>query len=166
VTFTAAINVSGNPNKLQRKDKMEAKYEEVSEQRSWRCSSWFAGLTSFVFIVLQSACTAVLAISSLRLVIGLTSLAAASIIPRFIFSIHAARFRIPMMIVAVLGSMINLYVLWRLRSLRSRPAAQWRIQPISDKQRRSEIIQVALAVVTLMLIVVESLIHHRWHGSF
>jgi len=47
---------------------MEANYEEVSEQGAWRRSSWFAGLTSFVFIMLQSACTAVLAMSSLRLV--------------------------------------------------------------------------------------------------
>jgi cytochrome b subunit of formate dehydrogenase len=158
--------MSGDSRKVHREDKMEQYYEEVHERESWRRSSWFAGLTSFFFIMLQSACTAVLAISGLRLVIGLTSLAAASIIPRFIFSIHAARFRVPMMIVAVLGSLINLYVLWRLRSLRSRPAAQWRVKPVSYKQRRSEIFQVALAVVTLVLIVVESLIHHRWHGSF
>jgi cytochrome b subunit of formate dehydrogenase len=104
--------------------------------------------------------------SGLRLVIGVTSLVTASIIPGFIFSIHAARIRVPMMIVAVLGSLINLHVLWRLRTLRSRPAAQWRIQPVSDKQRRSERIQLVLAAITLVLIVVESLLHHHWHGSY
>ena len=145
---------------------METLYEEIHEQKSWSRSSWFAGLTSLVFILLQSACAAVLAVSGLRLVIGLTSLAAASIIPKFIFSLHAARYRIPMMIIAVLGSLINLYVLWRLKSLRSRPAAQWRLQPVSGKQRRSELLQTVIAVVTLVLIVVESLIHHHWHGSF
>lgn len=136
------------------------------EGRLWRRSSWFAGLTSFLFILLQSACAAVLAISGLRLVIGVTSLVTASIIPGFIFSMHAAKIRVPMMIVAVLGSLINLYVLWRLRTLRSRSAAQWRIQPVSDKQRRSERVQIVLAVITLALIVVESLLHHHWHGSY
>lgn len=140
---------------------------EVSDaQKSLRRSSWFAGLTSFVFILLQSACTAVLAVSGLRLIIGLTSLTAASIIPGFVVSMHTARIRVPMMIVAVVGSVINLYVIWRLRSLRSRPAAQWRVQPVSAKQRRSEALQILIAVVTLLLIVVESLLHHRWHGSF
>jgi cytochrome b subunit of formate dehydrogenase len=150
-------------------DLHEAKGEmetDFDEGRSWRRSSWLAGLTSFVFILLQSACTAVLALSGLRLVIGLTSLAAASIIPGFIFSIHAARIRVPMMIVAVVGSMINLYVLWRLRSLRSRPAAQWRVQPVSTKQQRSERIQITIAIITLLLIAMESLLHHRWHGSY
>jgi hypothetical protein len=145
---------------------MGTHFEEINEGRSWRRTSSVAGLTSFVFIVLQSACAAVLAVSGLRLVIGLTSLTAASIIPGFIFSIHTARIRIPMMMVAVLGSALNLYVLWRLRSLRMRPAAQWRVQPVSAKQQRSERIQSALAVATLLLIAMESLLHHHWHGSF
>jgi cytochrome b subunit of formate dehydrogenase len=145
---------------------METHLEESNDLRSLNRTSWFAGLTSLAFILLQSACAAVLAVSGLRLVIGLTSLAAASIIPGFIFSIHAARIRVPMMIVAVLGSAINLYVLWRLRSLRSRPAAQWRVKPVTARQQRSEWIQIALAVITLLLIALESLLHHHWHGSY
>jgi hypothetical protein len=97
---------------------MQTQIDGISEERNWRRASWFAGSTSFVFILLQSACAAVLAISGLRLVIGLASLTVASIVPGFIFSMHAARIRVPMMIVAVMGSVINLYVLWRIRSLR------------------------------------------------
>jgi hypothetical protein len=70
--------------------------------------SWLIGLTSFLFILLQSACTAVMAISGLRLLIGLGSLAAATFIPGFIFSIHTDKIRLPMMAVAVLGSVLNL----------------------------------------------------------
>jgi cytochrome b subunit of formate dehydrogenase len=145
---------------------METQIEKIIDERPWRHISWFAGLTSFAFILLQSACAAVLAVSGLRLAIGIASLTAASIVPGFIFSIHAARIRVPMMIVAVLGSVINLYVLWRIRSLRLRPEAQWRVQPVTVKQKRSERIQIALAVATLLLIAVESLIHHHWHGSY
>jgi hypothetical protein len=66
------------------------------------------GVISFVFILLQSACTAVMALSGVRLLIGVTYLAAASIIPGFIFTIHARWIRIPMMTFAVLGSVVNL----------------------------------------------------------
>jgi hypothetical protein len=76
--------------------------------KSQRQGSWLIGLTSFFFILLQSACTAVMAVSGLRLLIGLGSLAAASFIPGFIFSVHTDKIRIPMMAIAVLGSALNL----------------------------------------------------------
>jgi hypothetical protein len=106
-----------------------------------------------------------MAISGLRLLIGVTSLAA-SILPGFIFAIHAQRIRIPMLVVAVLGSVVNLYVLWRIWSLRSRPASQWRIQPVTPKQRRSERLQFVISILTLALVITESLFHHHLHGSF
>jgi cytochrome b subunit of formate dehydrogenase len=141
-------------------------YAESSAPGRKQKGSWLIGLASFGFILLQSACTAVMAISGLRLLIGLGSLAAASLIPGFILAIHADAIRIPMMIVAVMGSVINLYVVWRIRMLRSKPSAQWRMQPVSSKQRRSETLQIVLAVLTLLLVVVESSIHHHLHGSF
>ena len=129
-------------------------------------NSCLIGLTSFIFILLQSACTAVMAVSGLRLLIGLGSLAAASFIPGFILFIHADKIRIPMMTIAVLGSVLNLYVVWRIRSLRARPASQWRTKPVTTKQRRSETIQIALSIVTLLLVVAEILAHHVLHGSY
>jgi hypothetical protein len=121
-------------------------------------------LTSFIFIVLQSACTAVIAISGVRVAIGLSALAEAT------FGIHAPAhgfhrdvIRIPMMIAATAGSLINLYVVWRVRTLRARPASQWRMQPVSPKQRRSEVFQVALAIVTLVLVAAEWITHPMVH---
>lgn len=121
---------------------------------------------SFFFVLLQSACTAVTAISGLRLLIGLTSFTAASLVPGFIITIHTDRIRIPMLIVAVIGSVVNLYVLWRIRSLRSRPSSQWRVQAPTARQLRSETFQFILSVLTLVLVAVECAIHHRLHGSF
>ena len=128
--------------------------------------SWLIGLTSLIFILLQSVCTAVMAISGLRLLIGLGSLAAASFLPGFVFSFHSDKIRIPMMVFAVVGSTLNLYVVWRIRSLRARPASQWRAQPVTAKQRRSETIQIVLSILTLLLVVAETLTHHVLHGSF
>jgi hypothetical protein len=131
-----------------------------------RQGAWFVGLTSFLFILLQSACTAVMAVSGLRLMIGLGSLAAASFMPGFVFSIHTDRILIPMTVIAVLGSVLSLYVVWRIRSLRARPASQWRVRPVTAKQRRSETIQIMLSILTLLLVVAEILAHHVLVGSF
>jgi hypothetical protein len=68
-----------------------------------------------------------------------------------------------MMILATAGSLINLYVIWRIRSLRARPSSQWRVKSITPKQRRSEIFQVVLAIVTLALVAAEWIAHPMVH---
>jgi len=125
-------------------------------------SRWVA-LASLAFVLLQSVCTAVIAVSGFRLVLGLGSLAAAAWLPQAAIWLHADAIRIPMIIVAVLGSVINLYVVWRIRSLRARPSSRWRAQPVTQKETRSELIQIALAVLTLLLIVAEVYTHHIIH---
>ena len=127
--------------------------------------SWIIGASSLLFILLQSACTAVMAISGVRVLIGLGALAAAAGLHTPATGFHADAIRIPMMVLAVGGSILNLYVIWRIRSLRSRPSSQWRAQPISAKQRRSENIQIALAVVTLGLVAAEYVTHLIVHGA-
>lgn len=144
---------------------MDLDQPEASKLESGNRRSWIVAAGSLVFAILQSACTAVIAISGLRLLIGVTSLTAASLIPGFIIKIHTDRIRIPMLIVAVVGSVVNLYVLWRIRSLRSRPASQWRVQPVTAKELRSERVQLVLSVLTLVLVVVECVLHHHLHGS-
>ena len=129
--------------------------EEPTGKRTWLVSA-----TSFIFIVLQSACTAVIAISGVRVAIGLSALAEATIgIHAPAGGFHRDVIRIPMMIAATSGSLINLYVIWRIRTLRARPSSQWRLQPVTRKQRRSEFLQIALAVVTLVLVAAEWITH-------
>lgn len=122
-------------------------------------AQWIVSATSIFFVLLQSACTAVMAISGVRLVIGLGALAAASGLGRPAVGFHQDVIRIPMMVIAVLGSAINLYVIRRIRSLRSRPAAQWRVTPPTTRQIRLERLQIVLAVVTLLLVVAEGIAH-------
>jgi hypothetical protein len=126
--------------------------------------TWLVSMTSLVFIVLQSACTAVMAISGIRVAIGLSGLAAATVgIHAPASGWHRDAIRIPMMIAAVAGSLINLYVIWRIRALRARPSSQWRVQPATPKQRRSEFFQIALSIVTLILVAVEWITHPMIH---
>jgi hypothetical protein len=126
---------------------------------------WIAGITGFLFILLQSACTAVMAVSGVRVVIGLTALAAAGGLGRPAGGFHADAIRIPMMILAILGSVINLYVVWRIRSLRARSASQWRTVPATLKQKRSELLQTGLAVFTLLLVLAEWVTHRIVHNA-
>jgi hypothetical protein len=80
-------------------------------------------------------------------------------------SIHGEAIRIPMEIFAVAGSGINLYAIWRVRSLRARPSSQWRIAPVSADKRRAESIQIAIALVTLLLVAIEWAFHIYLHHS-
>ena len=133
---------------------------EKTEQRSWLIAA-----TSFAFILLQSACTAVMAISGVRVVIGLSALAAAAGLHRPASGFHQDAIRIPMMIVAVGGSLVNLYVIWRIRSLRARPASQWRMATVSRKQQRNENLQIALSIATLLLVAAEYATHLIVHNA-
>jgi ABC-type xylose transport system permease subunit len=123
----------------------------------------WAGVGSFLFILLQSACTAVMAISGFRVLIGLGALAAASGVYGPAKGFHQDAIRIPMIILALVGALANLYSVWRVRSLRARPAAQWRVQPVSRKKLLSEWVQVALAIVTLILVAAEWITHSMIH---
>ncbi len=126
--------------------------------------TWLVSMTSLLFIVLQSACTAVIAISGVRVAIGLSALGAATYgIHAPAHGFHRDAIRIPMMLAAVAGSVINLYVVWRIRTLRARPSSQWRVQAVSPKQRRSELFQIVLSIVALALVAAEWVTHPMVH---
>ncbi len=119
--------------------------------------------SSIVFALLQSACTAVIAISGLRVAIGLSALAAAAGIHAPAHGFHQDAIRIPMMALALAGALLNLFVLWRVRKLRNRPAAQWRQKPLSAKKKYSERLQYALSILTLILLAAEWFTHPLIH---
>ena len=138
---------------------------DTTPQVAPKSRSWIIGLTSLFFILLQSACSAVTALSGLRLLIGIGSLAAATTGVKLLASIHGDAIRIPMELLAIAGSAVNLYVIWRIRSLRDRPSSQWRVGPITPAKKRAETIQIALAILTLLLVFVEWTIHLHLHHS-
>jgi hypothetical protein len=137
---------------------------DLEEPKHGERRSLAVGLTSLFFILLQSACTAFFAISGLRLLIGLGSLAAAATGLKFLEALHGATFRIPMETLAVVGSVVNLVAVRRVRRLRARSASQWRTRPATAKQLRSESWQIGLAIVTLLLVAVEWGFHIYLHG--
>ena len=120
--------------------------------------------SSLALALLQSICSAVLAINGIRVAIGVGAIAAASGVWPTIFRFHADAIRIPMMMIALIGAIINLLALWQIRRLRNHPSAQWRRVPINSGQKRSERLQLVLSLVTLVLLSVEYVLHHHLAG--
>jgi hypothetical protein len=126
----------------------------MKDSKGWDAVS-FASVT---VALLQSLCTAVLTINGIRVAIGLAALAAGSIWAP-VQAFHRDAIRIPMLALATLGAVTNLAVLAWMWRLRARPEAQWRRREITKKQRRSERLQVAMAVLTLALVGLETWNH-------
>jgi hypothetical protein len=70
-----------------------------------------------------------------------------------------------MEILAIGGSALNLYVIWRIRSLRARSASQWRVGAADPAKKRAETIQILLAILTLLLVAAEWITHIYLHGT-
>ena len=133
------------------------------ETSAYGASSRWLNWSSFVITVLQSACTAVMVISGVRVAIGLTALTAAAGLHTPAHGFHSDIIRVPMMAIALIGSLLNLYVIWKMRRLRSRPSAQWRQKPVDAKKKRSELFQVTLSLLTLILLAAEWITHPLVH---
>ena len=127
---------------------------------------WSAvGGASLIVAIAQSLCTAVLTISGIRVAIGLSALAAASGIYAPAKGFHQDAIRIPMLILATVGAIVNLAVLAWIRHLRSRPSAQWRRREPTSNEKRSEKLQIAMAILTLILVGLETWTHPMVHRT-
>jgi hypothetical protein len=115
--------------------------------------------SSFFFALLQSICTFFLALSGVRLVIGIGSVVLSAGAATALEKFHANWIRLPMVGLALLGSLLNLVVLIQIRSLRSRPAPRWRQRPLSPKKVRMERVQWFLSFATLILVAIEEYLH-------
>jgi len=129
---------------------------QETAERAQRGIAW----SSASFALLQSICTAIIAINAIRLAIGLGSLAmtvgAGALLVRF----HADWIRIPMLTAATVGSVLNLTVLAHIRHLRKRPASLWRQKPVARETKKREREQFFLSSVSLVLVGVEEYFHY------
>jgi hypothetical protein len=116
------------------------------------------------FAVLQSACSAFVALSGIRLVVGVGAFAFAAGALRFADRVHLDAIRIPMMFLALLGSVLNLLALRRVWSLRGRTASAWRRRPVAKEKKRAERLQFLISALTILILVVETAAHyHLFH---
>jgi len=121
--------------------------------------------SAFLFAVLQSVCSAFIALNGVRLLIGVGAFAAASGALKLADRMHVNAIRIPMMLLALAGSLLNLVVLWQVWRLRRRPASAWRQSAIPKKKLASEWLQFTLSVLTLFLVAAEFVAHRILHAG-
>lgn len=142
----------------------EVKAEPVLEKEigSSRLLAWL----SFLFAVLQSICGAAVALNSFRLAIGISALVFSSGAGALMIRFHADWIRIPMLLLALVGSLVNIAILLQVRHLRKRPASQWRMKPLTEHQARMERLQWALSLAALVLIGIEEFLHFHFHHIF
>lgn len=124
------------------------------------------GWSSLFLAIVQSVCTIFVALSGLRLLLGAAAFGAAIGVMKFADEkIHIDAVRIPMVMFAIAGAVFNLVALWQVRRLRGRAASAWRQKAVSRSKFASERVQLALSVLTLILLAVESYYHlqHTHH---
>ena len=119
--------------------------------------------SSLAFAILQGICTAVVAINGLRLAIGLGALVMTAGIGADLVHFHMDWIRIPMIVAALLGSLLSLAIYFHIRYLRKRPASRWRQVPLSPSKARMERIQLILSLATLVLLGIEESLHFSLH---
>jgi hypothetical protein len=134
---------------------------EAAAERTVSRFRWI-GWSSLFLAVVQSVCTIFVALSGLRLLLGAATFGAALGVMKFADKkIHIDAVRIPMVMFALVGAVFNLVALWQVRRLRGRAASAWRQKAVSRSKFASERVQLALSVLTLILIAVESFYHLR-----
>jgi len=118
------------------------------------------GWSSLFLAMVQSICTIFVALSGLRLLLGAATFGAAIGVMKIADErIHIDAVRIPMVMFALVGAVFNLMALWQVRRLRGRAASAWRQKAAPRSKFASEKVQLALSVLTLVLLAVESFYH-------
>jgi len=137
---------------------------EKATEKPRRGLKWI-GWSSLAMAVLQSVCSAFIALSGVRLLVGAVAFGSAvGVLKATGDRLHINAIRMPMMVLALLGSVVNLVALWQVWRLRRRSASAWRVQAVPASKKRAEWIQFALAVLTLVLLVVEEWAHWKLQG--
>ena len=122
--------------------------------------------SSFLFVLLQSVCTFFTALEGLRVLIGVGALTSIVGAGKFWDKFHTDWIRVPMVVFALAGALLNLIVLMHVRYLRNRPASKWRQKPLTRGKIRKERVQLVLSLATLVLVLVEEITHLRTFHHF
>jgi len=134
--------------------------EPESQQRS--VSRLLLTWGSLALAAAESLCVAAVGLSGVRVALGFTSLLAAGASGPAT-GWHREALRIPLLTIGAVGGLLSLLLLWNEEKLRRNPAAAWRIRPLTPKQQRRRMLQLVLAILTLLLVAAELVTHPLFH---
>ena len=119
--------------------------------------SWGA----FALATVEAICVFYVGASHAGLLVGSFAVGFAGV-SRFL---HRDIFRVPILIAAILGAALNLYLVWNAQRLRNAPAAAWRKRPLTSRQRWRIGLVVGLSVLTFAIAAWEIVLHRRFHHT-
>lgn len=120
-------------------------------------NSWMTLIISIV----EAVCVFTVAAAKTGLVFG----SAAVALTGWTLSLHQDVIRIPLLLVAIVGSLINLYLLLKAHRLRTAPSAAWRKRPLTAREHWRIALVFSLSVVTLALGITEIYFHRLFHHT-
>ena len=133
----------------------------MAQERSRLANSLLAW-GSLALAAAESLCVMAVGLSGVRVALGLSSLLAATAGgPAQGF--HRSALRIPFLVVGTVGALLSLVLLWNEEKIRRNPSAAWRLRPLTKQQRRRRGLQIALAILTLLLVAAEIITHPLFH---
>ena len=139
---------------------IEATSETANQSRSAVPSlgrSWGALLLA----ILQALCVVSVGMARAGIVLG----AGAATAVYWANFFHRDIFRLPILVVAVVGAGFNLYLLWNSRRLRNAPAAAWRKRPLTRGERWRIGVVLCLSILTLVTAAAEFYYHRIIHQT-
>jgi len=127
--------------------------DHVPLKRSWG---------AFLLATVEALCLFV--VTAGRTGIALSTISAS--VTGWVTFLHRDIFRIPALLLAIVGSMLNFWILWRSHRLRNAPSAAWRMRPLTTKERWRIGVVLALSALTLFTAGFEIHFHRLSHHSF
>jgi class 3 adenylate cyclase len=132
--------------------------EESPERESKHAISWGA----VVFGILGAPCAVTTLIGPLAVVLGIGTLFGLSGALAFL---DRSAIRIPVLILATLAALANLYTLWYARKIRSQEEAREQTVGITALERRRILLVLSSAIGTLVIVVFEIIAHIFLHDT-
>ncbi len=121
------------------------------------------GLGALVFALLGAPCAALVLIGPWAATLGIAGLFGAT---SSYWLLDDTPVRLPLLFLATLGSMANLYTVWHARKLRRRARIEGRLLPMTRLERRRTVLVVSVAVASLALVGFELYTHATLHESW
>jgi hypothetical protein len=125
---------------------------EVPVKRSW-------GLLTLA--VIEAFCIFFVILAKTGLVVG--GLAAFAV--GWARYLHRDIIRVPVLLVAIAGAGLNLYLLWKRQQLRNAPAAAWRKKALTKRERFRIALVLSLSILTLAFASCEIYLHRLIHHT-
>jgi adenylate cyclase len=119
-------------------------------------------LGAVLFSVLGAPCAAISLVGPLAVVLGLGSVFA-SLSTQVLSVLDTDPIRLPLLTLATLGALANMYTVWHGHRLRHQAAAEDRFVPLTRSERQRAVAVLAMACLTLAFVVFELVAHVYLH---